>query len=77
MRKIDRSFYSFEENLVTAARWKQEQYKGLRSHFINNGSWAKVYTVQIGSRGLLGIPSLDNIEKFASPGKSRSLFLLL
>ena len=27
----------FEENLVTAARWKQERYKGLRSHFIKDG----------------------------------------
>ena len=29
----------------------------------------KVYTVQIGSGGLLDIPDLDSIETFASLGK--------
>ena len=31
----------------------------------HDGWWAKVYTVQIGSRGLLDIPSLNSIEKCA------------
>ena len=50
---------------------KQEIYKQLKSHFIKSGWWAKLHTIEVGSRGLLNVDRLQSIEKFACCGQRK------
>ena len=54
----------FEENLADAARRKQDRYAPLCKQISNLGWWTKLHTIEVGSRSLLNIPSLQSIEKF-------------
>ena len=49
----------FEEILADAARRKQDYYAPLCNQISSLGWWTKLNTIEVGSRGLLNIPSLD------------------
>ena len=67
----------FEENITDAARRKQERYVPLCSHLSSLGWETKLYTIQVGSRGLLDMSSLKSIENFTNSRQSRKSFLCL
>ena len=67
----------FEENITDAARRKQERYVPLCSHLSSLGWGTKLYTIQVGSRGLLDMSSLKSIENFTNSRQSKKSFLCL
>ena len=57
----------FEENFADAERRKRDRYEDLLHLCTTNGYRAQLTTIQVGSRGVLDMPSLSNLKQICKP----------
>ena len=58
---------SFEDNFADAEKRKRNRYEDLLRLCTNNGYQAQLMTIQVGSHGILDIPSFSSLHNLCKP----------
>ena len=68
----------FEDNFADAERRKRNRYEDLLQLCNKNGYRAQLMTIQVGSRGVVDIPSLSGLKQLCRPSaKEWDAFVVL